>query len=71
VHGLDGIERNEEVASILDIDHHFGSALRRNLANGAEGVLPVGKEHLEPFLDLLAHLRLRSFAAGWQCGIAV
>jgi hypothetical protein len=55
MHGLNGGERHEKIACVLDIDHQLGPPVRRDLPDGAECMLAIGDENLKPFLDLLAH----------------
>src|SRR6188508_919892 len=57
--GLDRGERDREIAGILDVDDQFRPPVRADLANGTEGLVVVGDEHLEALLDwFIGHRRL-------------
>src|SRR5437016_2211177 len=55
MHRLHGVERDCEVAGVLDIDHQLGPAAWRDLANGTELFAAVRHERLESHLNLLLH----------------
>jgi hypothetical protein len=55
MHCLDRIERNDEVARILDVDHKLGPAGWRNLADSAELLATVGSKRLVSYLDMFWH----------------
>jgi hypothetical protein len=53
-------ERDGVLAGILDVDHQLLPAVRRDVADGAEGLARLGREHLKTLLDrLLRHAGLR------------
>src|SRR5262245_52186 len=51
VHRGDGGERNGKVAGVLHVDHQLPAAVPRNLPNGAKGLVMLGDEDFEAFLD--------------------
>src|SRR5262245_33973530 len=51
VHRGDRGERNGKVAGVLHVDHQLTAAVPRNLPNGAKGLVMVGDEDFEAFLD--------------------
>src|ERR1700687_5794439 len=55
MHRLHGVERDCEVAGILDVDHKLRPAAWCDLANGAELFAAIRDERLESHFNLLLH----------------
>src|SRR5205807_1617046 len=55
MHRFHGVERDCEVAGVLDVDQKFGPALRLDRSHRAELLCTIGYKGLEPHLDFLFH----------------
>src|SRR6266446_6483780 len=55
MHRLHGVERDGEVAGVLNVDHQLRPTARRDLANGAELFATIRYERLESYFNLLLH----------------
>src|SRR5271157_4186488 len=55
MHGLDGIERHNEVARVFDVHDELRATHRGHLADSTELFAAVGDKGLKPHLDVLVH----------------
>src|SRR5262249_5844511 len=61
MHGLDRIQRHDEVPCILDVDHQLRSAVRCDLTHRAAHLVTVGHKYLISYRDFFSHdVALRS-----------
>jgi len=55
MHGLDRVERHDEIARVLYVYDKLRATLRGNLADRTKLLAAVGNKGLKSHLDLLAH----------------